>query len=657
MITDNRRSENCRVSGLPFGTVRLNGGFLKEVEERCMKYTVPQLKRMFDDKDISHAVENFRICAGEAEGAFGGSVFCDGDFYKWLESAVYTAYTLQDTKLQEEIEHYVDLIGRSQQEDGYLSTKQILGERDGSAKRNSDINDFEVYNMGHLFTAACVHYRLSGRDGLLEVAKAAAGYLEKLYDESEKAGEVRTTVCPSHYMGLVELYRTTGEKRFLELAKKAIILRDSVKNGLDDNQDRIPLKQHTKIIGHAVRSNYLYAGLADLCAEISEPEYEKVLSFVWNDLVTKKLYITGGCGALYNGASPYGNFFDHQLVHQAYGYAYQLPNVTAYNETCASVGLVMWAYRMFLLNQEAKYFDVLEQAFYNVNLASVSLDGLRFFYENMLRRTKSLDYELIWPLTRTEYLISYCCPPNIARLLCECREYLYLTDREEGVYTGLYAQSDASVTLSSGNEIRILQETEYPYEGEVAFKITASAPFSLYLRIPGWCEKGRIVFDQGLTGEESYFREAGGTYREVQVPAGETRFTLYLTMPVRLMKAHPMVEEDTAQLAVCRGPLVYCVEGCDVEADSLSELYILPRPSFREKYDQIGGVRVLTLSCAGTRLRDTSCTAGDGEKLYTVWREDSLERKQVPVTFIPYFAWDNRGFGEMKIWLPLYSQQ
>ncbi|MBQ7564968.1 MAG: glycoside hydrolase family 127 protein, partial [Lachnospiraceae bacterium] len=513
---------------------------------------------------MSHAVENFRICAGEAEGEFDGSVFCDGDFYKWLEAAVYTAYTKEEqtncsvsslqacelrtdnvsepgsrsavlvqeaatgpegidrSKLREEIEGYISLIARAQQPDGYLSTKQILGERDGSAKRNSDINDFEVYNMGHLFTSACLHYRVSGRTEFLEVAKKAAGYLERLYEESEKSGEVRTAVCPSHYMGLLELYRTTGEERYLRLAKKAIELRDSVKDGLDDNQDRLPLKAHRKIIGHAVRANYLYAGLADLCAEIDDPEYEKVLRSVWHDLVTKKLYITGGCGALYNGASPYGNFFHHQLIHQAYGYEYQLPNITAYNETCASVGLVMWAYRMFQIDPRAEYFDILERAWLNVNLASVSLDGLRFFYENMLRREKKLDYELIWPLTRTDYLISYCCPPNIARQLSQSAEYAYETDREGNIWVGLYGENEAVIpdplqkakrgywadadqkTVSGeGNEkagdesIVIRQKTAYPYDGKIVFEIDSPREFFLYLRIPAWCRSGRLQREEG----------------------------------------------------------------------------------------------------------------------------------------------------------------
>lgn len=505
MLVDTDNSQNTRIGSLPFGAVRWTGGLMKDVEERVMKRTVPQLMRMFDDKDISHAVENFRICAGEARGEFDGSVFCDGDFYKFLEAAVYAAYTLNDSGLKEEIESYISLIGRAQQEDGYLSTKQIIGEKTGKVLRNSDINDFEVYNMGHLFTSACVHFRVTGKRSFLSTAEKAAGYLEKLYTEAERTGEVRTAVCPSHYMGLVELYRATGDEKYLKLAKKAIELRDSVKDGLDDNQDRLPLKSHKKLIGHAVRANYLYAGVADLCIETGDREYERVLKAVWRDLITKKLYITGGCGALYNGASPYGNFFDHQLIHQAYGYEYQLPNITAYNETCASVGLVMWAYRMFRLEPSAEYFDIIERAWLNVNLSSVSLDGLRFFYENMLRRTKKLDYELIWPLTRTDYLISYCCPPNIARMLAQSTEYAWFILREDaktpsdeyspglnrvgraktGIGTGLYGDNTVEFEDINGGRVSIKETTAYPFDGRISFEIDAETDFLLYLRFPG----------------------------------------------------------------------------------------------------------------------------------------------------------------------------
>ena len=376
MLTDTHNSPYAKVSPLPCGSARWTKGFWADAEESNTKNTVPHLQQMFEAKDISHVLENFRICAGEAEGSFDGTVFGDGDFYKWMESAVYSASSSGDQTLLDKLDEYIDLIGRAQLDDGYISTKQIIGERENNGiSRLGDINDFEVYNFGHMFTAACLHKRLTGKDNFLDIAKKAAGYLDNLYQESARTGNVQTAVCPSHYMGLMEMYRTTGEKKYLDLAQLAIRLRDSVKDGLDDNQDRIPVKEHRKIIGHAVRANYLYAGIADLCLETGDEGYLKVLHSVWDNLIHQKIYITGGCGALYNGASPYGQFFVHQLVHQAYGYDYQLPNITAYNETCASVGSVLWAYRMFQLEPKAEYFDLIERTMLNVNLAAVSLDG------------------------------------------------------------------------------------------------------------------------------------------------------------------------------------------------------------------------------------------------------------------------------------------
>lgn len=685
MLTDTRKSPYAKAMPLGSRDVVWTDGFWKDVENATFAATVPELQQMFDSKDISHVVENFRIAAGEHNGSFDGTVFGDGDFYKWMESAMYDAVKTGNSGLLGTLDRYIDLIGRAQQPDGYLSTKQIIGEKESNGvHRMGDINDFEVYNFGHLFTAAALYYRLTGKDNLLKIASKTADYLERMYSEAKKKGEIQTAVCPSHYMGLVELYRATGDRKYLQLAKEAVDLRDSVRQGMDDNQDRIPLRTHRKIIGHAVRANYLYAGVADLFLEEGDTAYKEVLDSVWKDLLTHKIYITGGCGALYNGASPYGNFMDHQLIHQAYGYAYQLPNVTAYNETCANIGLVMWAYRMFLADPKAEYFDVIERVMLNTNLASVSLDGLKFFYENMLAREKRLDYKLIWELHRTNYITSYCCPPNLARNLAEATEYAYAVSTESHedapdakggipvIYTGLYGSNRAAVKIKDGAEFELVQTTQYPYEGVIEFtteNITADAPVILALRIPVWAQNAKVTV-RTLAGDtvRALDEEAAGTYFCVSLQQlKESSVTLELPMEVRFTAANDLVEEDQGKAAVERGPLVFCMETADTTekhngVETLHELSLDfengKGPSgFTEKHIEIDGRDILALE--GNMVRNTGTDSG--EELYR--RVKPGKASSVPVQLIPYFAWDNRSAeadnnagaddDEMKIWFPV----
>ena len=639
MLADTRKSKYAKVSGAEYDQIKWTGGFWKDVVENCAESTVPHLQKMFEALDAGHVVENFRICAGEKNGEFGGSDFGDGDFYKWMESQLYSAEQLQDQSRLDKLDEYIDLIGRAQEEDGYISTKQIIGMRNGTRQgRLGDINEFEVYNMGHLFTSACLYKRITGKENFLDIARKAADFLENMYAEAEKKGEVQTAVCPSHYMGLVEMYRTTGEKKYLDLAHKAIVLRDSVKEGMDDNQDRLPLKEHEKIIGHAVRATYLYAGVADLYAEEGDKEYLDVLHKVWKNMVDTKIYLTGGVGALYNGASPYGDFWNHQLIHQAFGYEYQLPNVTAYNETCASIGLVMWAYRMFLIEPKALL---------NVNLAAVSLDGKKFFYENMLRRAKKLEYKLIWPLTRTEYLISYCCPPNLARMVTQSGEYAY-TVSADSVYTGIYGECDAVLTLENGASFTLKQKTEYPYNGKIVFEfenVSCDRPVTLNLRIPKWAEAGSIKVGAEERKLDKTTRES---YQAVHIEklAG-TRVELELEMPVRFTMAHPMVEEDSQLIAVEKGPLVYCMESPDADIRTLDDICINIHSTFRENKIRIKDREIRVLETEAYQILHEDY---DPDELYQSFTGE--KKKSIPVRLIPYFAWDNREYGEMRIWMP-----
>ncbi len=656
MLIDTSNSINAKAVPLGACDIEFIDGFWKSVRDVVFGATVPQLENMFEAADISHVVENFRICAGEAKGDFAGTVFGDGDFYKWMEAAIYSAVMRKDKSLFDRIEKYIDLIGRAQRPDGYISTKQIIGEMNNSGLgRMGDINDFEVYNFGHLMTTAALYYRLTGSESPLKIASKAADYLEKMYRESEEKDQVQTAVCPSHYMGLIELYRAVGDDRYLKLARKAIELRDSVKNGLDDNQDRLPLKQHRKIIGHAVRANYLYAGLADLYLEEGGDEYLEVLNSVWDDLLRHKIYITGGCGALYNGASPYGNFFKQQLVHQAYGYDYQLPNVTAYNETCANVGLVMWAYRMFMIEPKAEYFDVIERVMLNTNLASLSLDGIKFFYENMLERIDNPGFDPVWPLHRTEYITSYCCPPNLARNLSQSSEYVYAT-KGDRVYTGLYAAAKAHLKLDSGLDAVLETRTEYPYAGKISFAfkgIINDGPVEMQLRIPGWAKDGKVTINRhGKNEVISLTSDDSGEYICVALDsaAGST-IELGLEMPVRYTIGHDRIEECRGRVCVERGPLVYCMEDGDAGDNKLENLYL---PALRDEYMpqhmEIEGRDILSINAKLYVKR------GDDNEENLLYRElPDICFEKTDARFIPYFAWDNRGEEKnMRTYFPVY---
>lgn len=669
MLTDTRKSPYAKLVPLAWNEVEWTDGLWKEATDTCNHVTVPHLRKMFESEEISHVVENFKICGNpDDKRPHDGTVFGDGDFYKWMESAMYAAKANGDEKLLDELEEYVQLIARAQQPDGYLSTKQIIDERNGTGKRMGDINEFEVYNMGHLFTSACLYYRLTGRDSFLNVARKAADYLQGMYEEAMKKDEVMTAVCPSHYMGLIEMYRTTGEKKYLDLAHLVVQLRDSVKNGLDDNQDRLPLKSHKKIVGHAVRATYLYAGVADLYAEEGDQEYLDMLHRVWNNMLKSKIYITGGIGAVYNSASPYGYFFAHDLIHQAFGYEYQLPNVTAYNETCASLGLVFWAYRMFLIEPKAEYMDIIERAMLNVNLAAVSLDGEKFFYENVLRRTKKLEYRLIWRLRRAKYILSYCCPPNLARTIAQSKEYAYAVENDR-IYLGMYGASRSKIQLKDV-AFTLHQETGYPYDGAIRLKatdVTGTGSAKIMVRVPGWCTSGTIKAGNRVI---MLGKEQSSSYVEVSFQPTAEMIEIAFDMPVRLTTAHPLVEECVGQAAVERGPLVYCIETPDADVETLDDLMLDINGEYRTVSYDIQGRNVVALETALYKRKDTVSNSS----LYQTLQYDGLDK--VNVRMIPYFAWDNRGeeddgtydvysiedkldtpddmeYDEMRIWLPV----
>src|SRR5688572_2469226 len=478
-----------KLTGPAPGEARWTGGFWGDRFATCRDHMIPTMWRLMSGTQHSQFLENFRVAAGIAQGRHRGPKWNDGDFYKFLEATAKVYAIERDPELDRMLDESIQIIAKAQRADGYIHTPVLISERnDGARKPLADPLDFEMYNMGHLMTAACAHHRATGKTTLLQVARKAGDYLCDTFAHSD-ASLAAHGICPSHYMGLVELYRTTGEARYLELARKLIDLRGTAPGGTDDNQDRVPFRQQAKAVGHAVRANYLYAGVADVYAESGDATLLDPLQKIWDDLVSRKLYITGGCGALYDGASPDGSTEQKSInrVHQAYGRDYQLPNATAHNETCAAIGNVLWNWRMLRITGDAKYADVLERSLYNAVLAGVSLDGTSFFYTNPLRQLDPMPVQLRWSRSRQPWISCFCCPPNVLRTIAGSAGLAYAKS-DRGLWVILYGSGTYRASLGGGTTVTLTQTTEYPWDGKVRVTVGVTAPreFSLMLRIPGW---------------------------------------------------------------------------------------------------------------------------------------------------------------------------
>lgn len=632
-----------------WGSVRWTKGFWADRFAVCRDSMVPNMERLLKDAQLSHAWENFLIAAGRKEGPHCGPKWNDGDFYKWLEAAAYVYGVTREEALDQEMDRIIEVIGAAQRSDGYLHTPVLIAQRSGTAQAAEFAQrlDFETYNMGHLMTCACVHYQATGKKTLLAIAQKAADYLYGLY-KTNPGILAANAICPSHYMGTADLYRTTGDSRYLELLKGLMEIRRLYQNGMDDNQDRIPFYEQREAVGHAVRANYLYAGAADLLAETGDKRLWTPLESIWQDVVSRKLYITGATGALYNGASPDGSWKQDSIqpVHQAYGRPYQLPNLTAHNESCATVGFVLWNKRMLLLTGEARFADAMEQALYNGVLAAISLDGTKFFYTNPLRVTKDLPFELRWSRHREHYISCFCCPPNVVRLIAESADYAYSVS-PEGVYVHLYGSNILNTNLPSGGRIRLSQTTDYPWDGTVRLTLEEAPQeaCTVFVRIPGWSSGARIR----LNGREIQKRAAPSQYvpiRRTWKPKDQIELTI--PMEPQWVEGHPLAEEIRGQAALRRGPLVYCLESADLpEGVRVADVAVRPSDKWNACFrkDWLGGMTV---------VEGRGYIVDERPWDHDLYRPVSLKKpRPISLRLIPYYAWDNRGQGEMCVWLPI----
>ena len=665
-LTDMSHSQQAKMQNLPIGSTQWTGGFWGDrfhvlsttgIWSMWDTWNTPYETLDANGQHGSHGFRNFEVAAGTVKGKHHGPPFHDGDMYKWLEACAAVYAVTKDPKVDALMDHFIEQVALAQRADGYIHTPVVISERnqgiDSHAQKENAAGieigkdqqhafasrlNFETYNLGHLMTAGIVHKRATGKTTLFECGRKAADFLYNFLT-NDAAELSRNAICPSHYMGTAEMYRETGDEKYLTLAKGLIAIRDSVTNGEDHNQDRHKFRDQYEAMGHAVRANYLYAGVADLYAETGEEQLMKNLSAIWDDIVNHKIYIMGGCGALYDGVSPDGTTYNQpsiQQIHQAYGRQFQLPQEAAHNEICAQIGMMLFSWRMFQTTCDPKYIDNIENELYNGILSGISLDGKDFFYTEALRRTKEFPYTMRWPKHRQRYITCFCCPPNTLRTLCEAQEYAYAV-KGDTLGVNLYGQNQLKT-----KDLEVEQQTNYPWDGHVTLTVKKAKNLkSIRMHIPGWATDMQLKLNgQPILAED---------LRQPRKWKKGDVIELNLDMRPRLIEANPLVEEAKNQIAVMRGPIVYCLEGQDVQGGlRINDIAIPADVKFTESKVTIEGHEMVALEA------DVPVTSQD------FWRNDELYRELRPVKhqkahirLIPYYAWDNRGIQDMSLWLPL----
>ena len=646
----------------PQGSVRWTGGFWGDRFDVFSHTSLQSMWETWQSKE-GKGFNNFLIASGEMQGEHHGPPFHDGDMYKWLE-AVASVYAInKDPELEKIMDRFIGCVVKAQRDDGYIHTPIIIAEMNKNRESGGDNTvvgtavggkddkafgnrlNFETYNLGHLITAGIVHRRATGKSTLFDAGVKAADFL---YEFCRRAPEelAGNAICPSHYMAVAELYRETGDKKYLDLLRQFIDIRGMVENGTDDNQDRIPFRQQYKAMGHAVRANYLYAGVADLYLESGEAQLMSNLDSIWHDIVTRKMYINGGCGALYDGTSPDGTDYkpdNIQKVHQSYGRPYQLPQSTAHNETCANIGNLLFNWRMLEATGDGKYADIVENCLYNSILCGISTDGEKYFYTNPLRLSNSLPYKLRWPKERTKLISCFCCPPNTLRTLCQAQEYAYALG-DQALWVNLFGENTVTLRPDGRHPFTLAQHTDYPWDGHVVMEVTQarkSVALAIKLRIPQWCPEvnlsvnGRPVPYERKNG----YAVVNGSWKKGDI------ITYDMAMPTRIIEANPLVEESRGQVAVQRGPIVYCAESQDLGGTDIDHVALPVDARFTPVSQQVDGMTL-------TALETTAIVRPQASWTGTLYRDASTEKKQKTIRLIPYFAWGNRGKSEMTVWMP-----
>jgi uncharacterized protein len=614
------------VTPVPFTAVHFTDGFWTPRLEANRKVTVP-----YDFKKCEETgrIDNFLRAAHKKPGKYQGYAFNDSDVFKVVEGAAYSLALQPDADLDRYLDGLIAKFAGAQEADGYLYAARTTDPNDvqkmcGKTRYSNLQSSHELYNIGHMYEAAAAHFAATGKHNFLDIAIKSADHVDGEFGPGKRVDP------PGHEeieMGLVKLYRATGDERYLKLAK---FLLDCRGRNLDKRppygdyaQDHIPVTEQDHAVGHSVRAGYLYSGMADVAALTGDEAYVRAIDRIWENMVNKRLYITGGIGARSGG--------------EAFGDDYELPNREAYAETCAAIANALWNQRMFLLHGDAKYIDVLERVLYNGFLSGVSLGGDRFFYVNPLASDGKPQ--------RKEWFDCSCCPTNVVRFIPSIPGYAY-AQRGDGIYVNLFVAGTAKVKLGE-QAVEFVQETKYPWDGDVKIRVNPAraGEFTLFVRIPGWAT-GKPVPGDLYTYMDAKPGEAGleinGTAARLEIERGYAKIRrawqagdtveLRLPMPVRRVVAHPQVKDNVGRVAIERGPILYCVEAVD-NGGKVRDL-VLPDDATllpRAEAKLLGGVTVLHGSA---RRVDESGKAAPAE-----------------VVAVPYYAWCHRAPGEMAVWL------
>ncbi len=659
-LVNTSQSPHVRMRNVDLDDVRWTEGFWADKFKLCRKAMLPSVQQGLLDPANSEHLINFKIAAGLEKAPRISKDWSDGDCYKWLEAVALIYQVTRDPKLDKLMDEWIDIIAKAQCPDGYIATQ--VG--NDTTKRFEMPHRHELYCMGHLLTAACIHHRVTGKDSFLNIARKTADFLYKEF-KPRPPKLVHFPWNPSAYMGLIELYRTTHEKRYLELAGILIDNRgsspgggDHRNGGTDQTQDRVPFREETQAVGHAVCATYLYCGVADLYTETGENALLEALRRVWLNATTRRMYVTGGVGSG-GGDSSRGD-----PLHEAFQADYVLPSRTAYSETCSNIGNAMWNRRMLALTGDAKYADIMERVLYNSMLSTVSADGTKFFYCNPLKWTgEESGPHKHHTATRWSVHGCYCCPPQVARTIAGLSGWAYSVADDE-VWVHIYSGSELKTKLPNGTKVSLEQKTEYPWDGRVSitFRNTPEEPVSVKLRIPGWAEGATLK----INGKDSRSESGPGSYVTLKGKwsAGD-KIELELPLKVRLIEAHPNVAELRNSVAVMRGPVVYCLElpkpqnGESIWNDGV----FLPeniRFKSRHNTNLLGGVTVLAGRAMNTAEKPQASISSQNNnwtnQLYREFKPSSPNESKigtVDIELIPYFAWANRGISWMEVWIPL----